>query len=127
METQEKMRAALDGKSKEMDARMARLLQHETARLEARQRARMQKAQQEHAAEAHAMRSAHEAEYAALVEAQAAEVHELTEAVTGCVCGALAQTRLRPPPPRHPPACSPGPPRLLSAPTVSCDPPAPAA
>ena len=83
VQLQEGMRTKADEKSREREAKDAKLLRQKSLGMEMRHQARLAKIRSAQAAEKQALRAQQEEEFAGLVDAQAAELHELQETVTG--------------------------------------------
>ena len=83
VEMQNDMRQKVEERTKERDEKDAKLLRQKSLGMEMRQQARLNKVWEAQEREKQQLQDGQEAEFAALVDAQAAEVHELQETVTG--------------------------------------------
>ena len=82
---QQEMQKSHEEYNKEREAREQKLLRQKTLGMEMRQKARPAQLQTSQEAEMDELRRSQRKEYAALVDAQATETHELTEMITGMI------------------------------------------
>ena len=82
---QQEMQKSHEEYNKEREAREQKLLRQKTLGMEMRQKARLAQLQTSQEAEMDELRRSQRKEYAALVDAQATETHELTEMITGMI------------------------------------------
>ena len=90
VDMQEDMRSKMDERYKEREARDAKLLRQKSMAMEMRQQARLAKVLEAQEREKQNQKAAHEGEFASLVDAQARDLHELQETVTGMIALGLS-------------------------------------